>query len=62
MLFILFVPVTRIGSAWHVANTTISAPYKAFSQEKIPAKIGTHIGLMHVNVTLCVNFIIIYEC
>ncbi|KAL5280828.1 C06E1.3 family protein [Megaselia abdita] len=47
------IPVTRIGSAWHVANTTISAPYKAFSQEKIPAKIGTHIGLMHVNVTLC---------
>uniref|UniRef100_A0A1A9UXK8 Uncharacterized protein n=1 Tax=Glossina austeni TaxID=7395 RepID=A0A1A9UXK8_GLOAU len=44
--------LTRLGSAWHVANTTIIAPYKAFSREKLPARIGTHIGLMHVNVTL----------
>lgn len=27
-------------------------PYKAFSREKLPARIGAHIGLMHVNVTL----------
>ncbi|KAI9585641.1 hypothetical protein GQX74_001488 [Glossina fuscipes] len=46
------VELTRLGSAWHVANTTIIAPYKAFSREKLPARIGTHIGLMHVNVTL----------
>lgn len=44
--------VTRLGSAWHVAHATIIAPYKAFSREKLPARIGTHIGLMHVNVTL----------
>lgn len=48
----LVILITRLGSAWHVANTTIIAPYKAFSREKLPARIGTHIGLMHVNVTL----------
>uniref|UniRef100_A0A1A9W077 Uncharacterized protein n=1 Tax=Glossina brevipalpis TaxID=37001 RepID=A0A1A9W077_9MUSC len=51
-IFKLDYSVTRLGSAWHVANTTIIAPYKAFSREKLPARIGTHIGLMHVNVTL----------
>jgi len=41
-----------LGSSWHVAHSTIVAPYKAFSREKLPAKIGAHIGLMHVNITL----------
>lgn len=49
---IVVVLVTRLGSAWHVAHITIIAPYKAFSREKLPARIGTHIGLMHVNITL----------
>lgn len=31
----------------------VVAPYKAFSREKLPARIGAHIGLMHVNITLC---------
>ncbi|EDW37035.1 GL25732 [Drosophila persimilis] len=48
----LVILITRLGSAWHVAHATIIAPYKAFSREKLPARIGTHIGLMHVNVTL----------
>lgn len=48
----LVILITRLGSAWHVATTTIVAPYKAFSREKLPARIGVHIGLMHVNVTL----------
>ncbi|CAD6997028.1 unnamed protein product [Ceratitis capitata] len=48
----LVILITRLGSAWHVAHTTIIAPYKAFSREKMPSRIGTHIGLMHVNVTL----------
>lgn len=48
----LVILITRLGSAWHVASTTVVAPYKAFSREKIPARIGAHIGLMHVNVTL----------
>lgn len=48
----LVILITRLGSSWHVATTNIVAPYKAFSREKIPARIGTHIGLMHVNVTL----------
>lgn len=48
----LVILVTRLGSSWHVASTTIIAPYKAFSKEKLPARIGAHIGLMHVNITL----------
>jgi len=52
----LYPTVTRLGSAWHVAHATIIAPYKAFSREKLPARIGTHIGLMHVNVTLTGEF------
>lgn len=48
----IFFIVTRLGSAWHVASTTIMAPYKAFSREKLPARISANIGLMHVNVTL----------
>ncbi|XP_030377586.1 dual oxidase maturation factor 1 [Scaptodrosophila lebanonensis] len=48
----LVILITRLGSAWHVAHATIISPYKAFSREKLPARIGTHIGLMHVNVTL----------
>ena len=41
-----------MGSSWHVAHQNIIAPYKAFSREKLPARIGVHIGLMHVNITL----------
>lgn len=46
------ISVTRLGSGWHVASTEIVAPYKAFSREKLPARIGAHIGLMHINITL----------
>lgn len=48
----LVIMITRLGSAWHVAQTNILSPYKAFSREKLAAKIGAHIGLMHINVTL----------
>ncbi|XP_059616334.1 dual oxidase maturation factor 1 [Phlebotomus argentipes] len=48
----LVILVTRLGSAWHVAHSSILAPYKAFSREKLPARMGAHIGLMHVNITL----------
>lgn len=44
--------MTRLGSSWHVSQTTVVTPYKAFSREKLPARIGAHIGLMHVNITL----------
>lgn len=44
--------VSRLGSGWHVAQSTIVAPYRAFSREKLPARIGAHIGLMHINITL----------
>lgn len=50
------ISVTRLGSGWHVASTEIVAPYKAFSREKIPAKIGANIGLMHINITLNGNY------
>lgn len=49
---VLFILVGQLGSSWHVAQQNIIAPYKAFSREKLPAKIGVHIGLMHVNITL----------
>uniref|UniRef100_A0A336MSR9 CSON006053 protein n=1 Tax=Culicoides sonorensis TaxID=179676 RepID=A0A336MSR9_CULSO len=48
----LVILVTRLGSGWHVAQTNILAPYKAFSREKLAGKLGAHIGLMHINVTL----------
>lgn len=48
--------VTRLGSAWHIATSNIVAPYKAFSREKLPAKIGAYVGLMHVNITLIGKF------
>ncbi|KAL1382804.1 hypothetical protein pipiens_013219 [Culex pipiens pipiens] len=48
----LVILVARLGSAWHVAQSTIVAPYKAFSREKLPARLGAHIGLMHINITL----------
>lgn len=48
----LFFPVGQLGSSWHVAKQQIVAPYKAFSREKVPARLGVHIGLMHVNITL----------
>lgn len=35
-----------------MAQSTIVAPYRAFSREKLPARIGAHIGLMHINITL----------
>lgn len=34
------------------------APYKAFSREKLPAKIGAYVGLMHVNITLIGEYLI----
>ena len=55
----LVITVARLGSAWHVAQTNILAPYKAFSREKIAAKIGAHIGLMHINVTLAGTILLI---
>lgn len=48
----LVILVSRLGSGWHVAQSTIVAPYKAFSREKLPARLGAHIGLMHINITL----------
>lgn len=35
-----------------MASTSIVAPYRAFSREKLPARLGAYIGLVHVNITL----------
>ncbi|GFW75535.1 dual oxidase maturation factor 1 [Trichonephila clavipes] len=44
--------VSNYGTEWHVAQATISSPYKAFSREKIFADVGVKIGLNSVNITL----------
>ncbi|XP_037502502.1 dual oxidase maturation factor 1-like, partial [Rhipicephalus sanguineus] len=40
------------GSDWHVASAVVSSPYRAFSADRISARIGVHIGLNSVNITL----------
>ncbi|XP_014242288.1 dual oxidase maturation factor 2 [Cimex lectularius] len=44
--------VCRMGSSWHVANTKILSPYRAFSKELLAAELGAYIGLAHINITL----------
>ena len=44
--------VANCGTSWHVANASISSPYRAFSKEKIFANIGVKVGLQSVNITL----------
>ncbi|XP_077553807.1 dual oxidase maturation factor 1-like [Haemaphysalis longicornis] len=40
------------GSDWHVASAVVSSPYRAFSSDRISARLGVHIGLNSVNITL----------
>ncbi|XP_075744039.1 dual oxidase maturation factor 2 isoform X3 [Rhipicephalus microplus] len=40
------------GSDWHVASAVVSSPYRAFSADRISARVGVHIGLNSVNITL----------
>ncbi|RWS13957.1 dual oxidase maturation factor 2-like protein [Dinothrombium tinctorium] len=47
--------VANFGTSWHVAQATISSPYRAFSKEKISAKVGVNVGLQSVNITLKAN-------
>ncbi|XP_054715837.1 dual oxidase maturation factor 2-like [Uloborus diversus] len=44
--------ISNYGTEWHVAQATISSPYRAFSKEKISANVGVKIGLNSVNITL----------
>ncbi|XP_053214210.1 dual oxidase maturation factor 2-like isoform X1 [Panonychus citri] len=46
------ITVAHCGSSWHIAETSISSAYKAFSKEKIFADVGVYIGLKSVNITL----------
>lgn len=48
----MFFIVSNYGTDWHVAQATISSPYRAFSKEKISANVGVKIGLNSVNITL----------
>lgn len=44
--------VSGNGSEWHTGEQQIMSTYRAFSSEKIVARLGVHIGFNHVNVTL----------
>ena len=44
--------VTYFGTSWHVAESSITGPYRAFSRQKIFAYVGVYIGLQSVNITL----------
>lgn len=52
--------VANFGTSWHVAQASISSPYRAFSKEKIFANIGVRVGLQSVNITLKGSFIILF--
>ncbi|GMT19303.1 hypothetical protein PFISCL1PPCAC_10600 [Pristionchus fissidentatus] len=42
---------------WHVASGNIDCPYKAFSKDRIKARIDVRIGLHHVNISLCTDLL-----
>ncbi|GMS89542.1 hypothetical protein PENTCL1PPCAC_11717, partial [Pristionchus entomophagus] len=42
---------------WHVASGYIDCPYRAFSRERIRARIDVRIGLHHVNISLCTHLL-----
>lgn len=44
--------VANFGTNWHVAQASISSPYRAFSREKIFARVSVRVGLQSVNITL----------
>uniref|UniRef100_T1JS84 Dual oxidase maturation factor 1 n=1 Tax=Tetranychus urticae TaxID=32264 RepID=T1JS84_TETUR len=46
------ITVAHCGSSWHIAEASISSPYRAFSKQKIFADVGVYIGLQSVNITL----------
>ncbi|XP_053214199.1 dual oxidase maturation factor 2-like [Panonychus citri] len=46
------ITVAHCGSSWHIAETSISSAYKAFTKDKIFADVGVYIGLKSVNITL----------
>ncbi|KAK8768489.1 hypothetical protein V5799_015045 [Amblyomma americanum] len=48
----MHVTVCIYGSDWHVASAVVSSPYRAFSADRISARVGVHIGLNSVNITL----------
>ena len=47
--------MANFGTCWYVASADISSPYRAFSKEKIYAKVGVKVGLQSVNITLRAN-------
>ncbi|XP_026479409.1 uncharacterized protein LOC113385789 [Ctenocephalides felis] len=65
LAFLLVFPGVRkqwlLGAGWHVACTEVTASYRAFSNEKISARIGAHVGLGYVNVTMTVQDIRLSE-
>lgn len=49
---IILIKVANFGTSWHIAEASISSPYKAFSKEKIFADVRVKVGLQSVNITL----------
>lgn len=47
--------VSNFGTHWHDASADIISPYRAFSREKLSARLGVNVGLLSVNVTLTSN-------
>lgn len=44
--------ISLFGTTWHVGQASISAPYKAFSKDRIQGELSVKIGLRSVNITL----------
>lgn len=44
--------ISACGSSWQTGTAVINTYYRAFSAETLHAKLGVHIGLGHVNITL----------
>ena len=44
--------IALFGTTWHVGETPISAPYKAFSRDRIQGELSVRIGFQSVNISL----------
>lgn len=55
--------ISLFGTTWHVGQAeSISAPYKAFSRDKIQGDLSVNIGLQSVNITLVAhNYFILHD-
>jgi hypothetical protein len=52
LLVTSIIVISLNGTTWHVGEAPISAPYKAFSRDRIQGDLGVRIGLQSVNISL----------